>query len=150
MVERLYNCSEEDETRAPLQLAIEDADYEHGHRLNELDFLTDRVPLSSDGRDEERLRLQHGPPHSAGRPWIMDNDSRGGHDEHELATELTELATELTMAERRIRFSRNQATVKTKRRATRGRDRGHAHAVRHFYVLAEKGEPDAKGACHPG
>ena len=76
MVERLYNCSEEDETRAPLQLAIDDADYEHGHRLNELDFLTDRVPLSSDGRDEERLRLQHGPPHSAGRPWIMDNATR--------------------------------------------------------------------------
>ena len=40
MVERLYNCSEEDETRIPLQKAIDDADYEHGHRVHELDFLT--------------------------------------------------------------------------------------------------------------
>ena len=31
---------EEDETRTPLQKAINDADYEHGHRVNELDFLT--------------------------------------------------------------------------------------------------------------
>jgi len=37
---RLYNRSEEDETRIPLQKAIDDADYEHGHRVNELDFLT--------------------------------------------------------------------------------------------------------------
>jgi hypothetical protein len=37
---RLYNRSEEDETRTPLQKAIDDADYEHGHRVNELDFLT--------------------------------------------------------------------------------------------------------------
>ena len=29
---RLYNRSEEDETRIPLQKAIDDADYEHGHR----------------------------------------------------------------------------------------------------------------------
>ena len=120
--------------------------------MNELDFLTAfRSPVTVAKKSDwdcafNTVRLTA----SAGRPWIMDNDSRGGHDEHELATELTELATELTMAERRIRFSRNQATVKTKRRATRGRDRGHAHAVRHFYVLAEKGEPDAKGACHPG
>ena len=33
------NRSEEDETRIPLQKAIDDADYEHGHRVNELDFL---------------------------------------------------------------------------------------------------------------
>ena len=33
---RLYNRSEEDETRIPLQKAIDDADYEHGHRVNEL------------------------------------------------------------------------------------------------------------------
>ena len=37
---RLYNRSEEDETRIPLQKAIDDADYEHGHRVHELDFLT--------------------------------------------------------------------------------------------------------------
>jgi hypothetical protein len=29
----------EDETRAPLQKAIDGADYEHGYRKNELDFL---------------------------------------------------------------------------------------------------------------
>ena len=56
---RLYNRSEEDVTRTPLQKAIDDADYEHGHRVNEL--LPHRVPLSRDGREEEQLRLQHGP-----------------------------------------------------------------------------------------
>jgi hypothetical protein len=34
-----YNCPVEDETRAPLQKAIDGADYEHGYRKNELDFL---------------------------------------------------------------------------------------------------------------
>ena len=34
----------EDETRAPLQKAIDGADYEHGYRKNELDFL--RVAVS--------------------------------------------------------------------------------------------------------
>ena len=57
---RLYNRSEEDETRIPLQKAIDDADYEHGHRVNELDYLTAfRSPVA--GREEEQLRLQHGP-----------------------------------------------------------------------------------------
>ena len=49
MVERLYNGSEEDETRAPLQKAIDDADYEHGH-APERAGLPHRVPLSRDGR----------------------------------------------------------------------------------------------------
>ena len=39
-----YNCPVEDETRAPLQKAIDGADYEHGYRKNELDFL--RVAVS--------------------------------------------------------------------------------------------------------
>ena len=30
---RLYNCPEEDETRAPLQKASDDADYEHGEYI---------------------------------------------------------------------------------------------------------------------
>ena len=38
------NCPVEDETRAPLQKAIDGADYEHGYRKNELDFL--RVAVS--------------------------------------------------------------------------------------------------------
>ena len=59
---RLYNRSEEDETRTPLQKAIDDADYEHGHCVNELDFLTAfRSPVRCGGREEEQLRLQHGP-----------------------------------------------------------------------------------------
>ena len=78
---RLYNRSEEDETRIPLQKAIDDADYEHGHRVNELDFLTAfRSPVAVARKSNcafNTVRVS-----STGRPWIVDNDSRGGDDEH--------------------------------------------------------------------
>ena len=78
---RLYNRSEEDETRIPLQKAIDDADYEHGHRVNELDFLTAfRSPVAVARKSNcafNTVRIS-----STGRPWIVDNDSRGGDDEH--------------------------------------------------------------------
>ena len=90
---RLYNRSEEDETRIPLQKAIDDADYEHGHRVNELDFLTAfRSPVAVARKSNcafNTVRVS-----STGRPWIVDNDSRGGDDEH--AQPNAELATELT------------------------------------------------------
>ena len=102
---RLYNRSEEDETRIPLQKAIDDADYEHGHRVNELDFLTAfRSPVAVARKINcafNTVRVS-----STGRPWIVDNDSRGGDDEH--AQPNAELATELTgqtRAERRTRFN---------------------------------------------
>ena len=98
---RLYNRSEEDETRTPLQKAIDDADYEHGHRVNELDFLTAfRSPVMVARKSNcafNTVRIS-----STGRPWIVDNDSRGGDDEH--AQPNAELAIELTgqtRAERR-------------------------------------------------
>ena len=101
---RLYNRSEEDETRIPLQKAIDDADYEHGHRVNELDFLTAfRSPVAVARKSNcafNTVRLS-----STGRPWIVDNDSRGGDDEH--AQPNAELAIELTgqtRAERRTRL----------------------------------------------
>ena len=72
---RLYNRSEEDETRIPLQKAIDDADYEHGHRVNELDYLTAFARKSNCAFNTVRVS-------STGRPWIVDNDSRGGDDEH--------------------------------------------------------------------
>ena len=37
---RLYNCPAEDEMRTALQKAIDNADYECGRRMNELDFAT--------------------------------------------------------------------------------------------------------------
>ena len=90
---RLYNRSEEDETRIPLQKAIDDADYEHGHRVNELDFLTAfRSPVMVARKSNcafNTVRIS-----STGRPWIVDNDSRGGDDEH--AQPNAELAIELT------------------------------------------------------
>ena len=90
---RLYNRSEEDETRIPLQKAIDDADYEHGHRVNELDFLTAfRSPVMVARKSNcafNTVRVS-----STGRPWIVDNDSRGGDDEH--AQPNAELAIELT------------------------------------------------------
>ena len=90
---RLYNRSEEDETRTPLQKAIDDADYEHGHRVNELDFLTAfRSPVMVARKSNcafNTVRIS-----STGRPWIVDNDSRGGDDEH--AQPNAELAIELT------------------------------------------------------
>lgn len=102
---RLYNRSEEDETRIPLQKAIDDADYEHGHRVNELDFLTAfRSPVAVARKSNcafNTVRVS-----STGRPWIVDNDSRGGDDEH--AQPNAELAIELTgqtRAERRTRFN---------------------------------------------
>ena len=102
---RLYNRSEEDETRTPLQKAIDDADYEHGHRVNELDFLTAfRSPVMVARKSNcafNTVRIS-----STGRPWIVDNDSRGGDDEH--AQPNAELAIELTgqtRAERRTRFN---------------------------------------------
>ena len=101
---RLYNRSEEDETRIPLQKAIDDADYEHGHRVNELDFLTAfRSPVAVARKINcafNTVRVS-----STGRPWIVDNDSRGGDDEH--AQPNAELAIELTgqtRAERRTRL----------------------------------------------
>ena len=101
---RLYNRSEEDETRTPLQKAIDDADYEHGHRVNELDFLTAfRSPVAVARKINcafNTVRVS-----STGRPWIVDNDSRGGDDEH--AQPNAELAIELigqTRAERRTRL----------------------------------------------
>jgi hypothetical protein len=101
---RLYNRSEEDETRIPLQKAIDDADYEHGHRVNELDFLTAfRSPVAVARKSNcafNTVRVS-----STGRPWIVDNDSRGGDDEH--AQPNAELAIELTgqtRAERRTRL----------------------------------------------
>ena len=91
---RLYNRSEEDETRIPLQKAIDDADYEHGHRVNELDFLTAfRSPVAVARKSNcafNTVRVS-----STGRPWIVDNDSRGGDDEQH-AQPNAELATELT------------------------------------------------------
>ena len=67
---RLYNRSEEDETRIPLQKAIDDADYEHGHRVNELDFLTAfRSPVMVARKSNcafNTVRLS-----STGRPWIV-------------------------------------------------------------------------------
>ena len=102
---RLYNRSEEDETRTPLQKAIDDADYEHGHRVNELDFLTAfHSPVMVARKSNcafNTVRIS-----STGRPWIVDNDSRGGDDEH--AQPNAELAIELTgqtRAERRTRFN---------------------------------------------
>jgi hypothetical protein len=101
---RLYNRSEEDETRIPLQKAIDDADYEHGHRVNELDYLTAfRSPVAVARKSNcafNTVRVS-----STGRPWIVDNDSRGGDDEH--AQPNAELAIELTgqtRAERRTRL----------------------------------------------
>ena len=66
---RLYNCPEEDETRAPLQKASDDADYEHGHRKNELDFLTAfRSPVTVARKSDcafNTVRIS-----SAGKPWM--------------------------------------------------------------------------------
>jgi len=112
---RLYNRSEEDETRIPLQKAIDDADYEHGHRVNELDFLTAfRSPVMVARKSNcafNTVRLS-----STGRPWIVDNDSRGGDDEH--AQPNAELATELTGQRRR---SGAQGSTSAPRRTSRSR-----------------------------
>ena len=74
--------------------------------MNELDFLTAfRSPVAVARKSNcafNTVRLS-----STGRPWIVDNDSRGGDDEQH-AQPNAELAAELTgqtRAERRTRFN---------------------------------------------
>ena len=104
---RLYNCPAEDEMRTALQKAIDDADYECGRRMNELDFATAfaspvKVAKKRAGAFNT-VRLS-----SAAQLWIVDN---GSLDEHAMPdAELAKELTGQTLAARKARFS---ARIKT-------------------------------------
>ena len=104
---RLYNCPAEDEMRTALQKAIDNADYECGRRMNELDFATAfaspvKVAKKRAGAFNT-VRLS-----SAAQLWIVDN---GSLDEHAMPdAELAKELTGQTLAARKARFS---ARIKT-------------------------------------
>ena len=120
----LYNCSEEDETRAQRSEFIRDYNYNskptkldegpaaESHRRRpttstvaacerRLDFLTAfRSPVTVARNSDCAFNTVLGPPHSAGRPCMDHGRTRlawRSRRARALATELTELATELTM-----------------------------------------------------
>ena len=100
---RLYNCPAEDEMRTALQKAIDDADYECGRRMNELDFATAFASPMQVAKKRagafNTVRLS-----SAARLWIVDTG--GGDDEHAMPdAELAKELTGQTLAARKARFS---------------------------------------------
>ena len=104
---RLYNCPAEDEMRTALQKAKDNADYECGRRMNELDFATAFASPKKVAKKRagafSTVRLS-----SAAQLWIVDN---GSLDEHAMPdAELAKELTGQTLAARKARFS---ARIKT-------------------------------------
>ena len=99
---RLYNCPVEDEMRTALQKAKDNADYECGRRMNELDFATAFASPKKVAKKRagafSTVRLS-----SAAQLWIVDN---GSLDEHAMPdAELAKELTGQTLAARKARFS---------------------------------------------